>query len=178
MPDELAWTHPVMVADLPEQGIDLELVPEETNRASLARHAGVLAVPRLVARLNLVPEGRGGAMVEGTLEATVRQACVVSLEPFDQAIVEPISLRFVPAERLTSDRAGAIDAGQAGAPDPLIGGKIDLAAVVAEFLALAIDPYPCKPGAVFTPPPESEAAGRPTAFAALEKLKAGKDKKG
>jgi hypothetical protein len=178
MRDEFAWTHPIRVADLPEEGVELELVPAETERASLARHVDVLAVPRLVVRLKLRADGRGGAAVEGMLEATVRQSCVVSLDPFEQAIVEPIMVRFAPAKISRSDKAGAVDAEEAGAPDPLIGGRIDLAAVVAEFLALAVDPYPRKQGAVFIPPAEDEAAGRPTAFAALEKLKAGKDKKG
>jgi hypothetical protein len=178
MHDEPVWTHPIRVADLSEEGVEIELVPTETDRSSLARHVDVLAVSRLVARMKLRSDGRGGAAVEGMLEATVRQSCVVSLEPFEQAIVEPISVRFAPAAPSTAVGAGAGDADVAGAPDPLIGGRIDLAAVVAEFLVLAVDPYPRKPGAVFIPPAESAAAGRPTAFAALEKLKAGKDKKG
>ena len=58
-------------------------------------------------------------------------------------------------------------------PDPLVNGAVDLAAVVAEFLALAVDPYPRKPGAVFSPPVEPGGQGS-SPFAELEKLKPGK----
>jgi hypothetical protein len=43
--------------------------------------------------------------------------------------------------------------------------------VVAEFLVLGIDPYPRKPGEVFTPPEPAGDAKRDNPFAALEKLK-------
>ena len=178
MAEELSWTHPIVVADLPEEGIDLEIVPDDENRAALARHAGVLAVPSLTARLDVKPDGRGGVTVEGTLEATVRQTCVVTLEPFDNAIAQAISVRFAPAESAMPERAGAIEAGEDNLPDPLIGGRLDVAAVIAEFLVLAVDPYPRKPGAVFVPPAAGAAADRPTAFAALAKLKQRADKKG
>lgn len=178
MAGELSWTHPIVVAELPEEGIDLELVPDDESRAALARHVGVLAVPRFSARLSVKPDGRGGAMVEGAMEATVRQTCVVTLEPFDNAIAEAISARFVPAKNSMPERSGAIEAGKDDPPDPLIGGRLDVAAVIAEFLILAVDPYPKKPGAVFIPPAEGEAAEQPTAFAALAKLKRRADKKG
>jgi uncharacterized metal-binding protein YceD (DUF177 family) len=165
------------VADLPEAGVEVELEPDEASRAALARHVDVLSVPALVARLRLQPDGRGGATVEGVLEGRVRQSCVVTLEPFDNPIRETISLRFVPVELLESQAAGDLGAGDTVAPDPLVGGKLDLAGVVAEFLSLAVDPYPRKPGAVFTPPAEEGGAERSSAFAALAKLKARPGKK-
>ncbi|CAN2532162.1 hypothetical+protein [Methylocapsa aurea] len=44
------------------------------------------------------------------------------------------------------------------APDPLVDGRIDLGAIVAEFFALALDPYPRKPGACFAPPVDTTEA--------------------
>jgi hypothetical protein len=173
MPEPLSWTHPIRAADLPEEGVEIELAPDDESRAALARNVDALAVPALIARLRLLPDGRGGATVEGTLEATVRQTCVVTLEPIDNAIAEPVALRFAPEPEV----ARSLEAGEANPPDPLIGGRIDLARVVAEFLALAVDPYPRRPGAVFTPPASEAAAGRASAFAALEKLMPQHDKK-
>ena len=48
---------------------------------------------------------------------------------------------------------------------------IDLGAIATEFLILAIDPYPRKPGAVFQSPSAGEPAAHP--FAALAALKKG-----
>lgn len=175
MGEALSWTHPIVVAHLPEEGIDLDLAPDEASRKKLAQQVGVLAMPAVTARVRVRPDGSGGAAVEGVLEATVRQACVVTLELFDNAIVETIAVRFAPKKAMIT--AATIEAEVDGDADPLIDGKLDLAAVVAEFLALAIDPYPRRPGAVFSPPVQEEASDLASAFAALAKLKAPSDEK-
>ena len=52
-------------------------------------------------------------------------------------------------------------------PDPIVDGKVDLGALAAEFLALALDPYPRKPGAEFAAP---EVAEPDSPFAELARL--------
>ena len=172
MTEAFVWKLPVPVAELPAQGRDYELIPDSAERESLARRAGVKAVPAFSANLQVVPDGRGGASVDGALRASVTQTCVVTLEEFDNLIEEPISVRFAPPETITGDPDGLVDIDGDDPPDPLVGGALDLAAVVGEFLALAVDPYPRKPGAVFEPPAEP-SAGKGSPFAALEKLKDG-----
>jgi hypothetical protein len=175
--EEFTWKFKVTLSDLPPGGAEFELVPDEAVREMLAQRAGVLAVPRLVARLHVRPEGKSGAAVDGTLEATVRQTCVVSLEPFENQIEEPISLRFAPAERLDTDAPQVIEVGGEDPPEPLFDGKLDLAEVVAEFLTLSVDPYPRRPGVEFVPPGEGDAGKELSAFSALEKLKLDKNGK-
>jgi len=173
MTDDLGWTFPVAVAELTEDGADFELAPDERIRTALARHVGVLAVPQLTAHLHVQPDGRGGAEVAGPLQATVRQTCVVTLEPFDNPINEEISIRFAPADTIAPETDGLVDLEAEDPPDALVDGTLDLAAVVAEFLALSIDPYPRKPGAVFSQPEAGESDRKSSPFAALEKLKGG-----
>jgi uncharacterized metal-binding protein YceD (DUF177 family) len=177
MADEIDWHVPVTVSDLPPDGADFELAPEESVRAMLAERAGVVAVPSLMARLHVQPEGKAGVAVDGTLAATVRQVCVVTLEPFDNRIDEKIALRFVPAESMAVELPHVIEAGAEEPPEPLVDGKLDLASVVAEFLTLSVDPYPRKPGAVFSPPGDGDGEKESSAFAALAKLKLDKDVK-
>jgi uncharacterized metal-binding protein YceD (DUF177 family) len=167
---EPAWSHPLAIADLPPEGTALKLVPGEKERAALAHHAGVLAVPALVADVQATPDGNGGVVVEGDLVATVRQTCVVSLEPFDNAVNEHIALRFLPES--AADFAIAEDGGdERDAADVIRDGVVDLGALVAEFLALGVDPYPRRPGAVFTPPDAAAEHEASSPFAALAKLK-------
>ena len=168
MAETLRWSHPIVVADLPPEGIEVELVPDAETRAALARHVGVLAVPELLARFKITPDGLGGAEVRGNLAATVQQTCVVTLEPFDNPVAEPITVRFAPA---VSPLARSVEVREEDQPDPLVGGGFDLAAVTTDSLALAIDPYPRKPGAVFEPPAEGARGAGESAFAALGKLK-------
>ena len=172
MTDVLAWKFPVSVAELPEDGRDFELAPDETEREALARHVGVNAVPNLSASVHVEPDGRGGASVDGVLRATVTQTCVVTLDEFDNQIEEAISIDFAPPEAIAGDADGLIEIDDSDPPDPLVNGEIDLAAVVGEFLALAVDPYPRKPGAVFDAPSEPSGS-KDSPFAALEQLKDG-----
>jgi uncharacterized metal-binding protein YceD (DUF177 family) len=168
---EPVWSHPLIVADIPEEGEDLTLVPDEETRAALARFSNVIAVPKLSAQLHLQPDGAGGAVVTGELDALVRQTCVVSLEPFDNKLREEIALRFAPEGAAAAKADPDIDMEEADPSDAIKNGMIDLGAMVSEFLVLGIDPYPRKPGAVFTPPAAAsgEEANKP--FAALAKLK-------
>ena len=166
---EPAWSHPLAVADLPPEGAVLKLVAGEKERAALARHVGVLAVPALAAKVKVTPDGKGGVAVEGDLVATVRQTCVVSLEPFDNAVNEHIALRFLPESAAAF--AAEDDGDERDPADVIRGGVVDLGMLVAEFLALGIDPYPRRPGAVFVPPDAAAAHEVSSPFAALAKLK-------
>ena len=177
MAEEFDWKFPVTLSNLPPRETAFELVPDEAARAWLARRAGVPAIPRLIARLKVQPEGREGAAVQGSIEATVRQTCVVTLESFDNEIHEPIALRFEPAEAVAARPPQAEEVVGEDPPEPLTDGTLDLAAVVAEFLILSIDPYPRRPGAVFSPPGAAEGGKEPSPFAALANLKLGPDGK-
>lgn len=170
MKPAVAWTHPVVIAELPEEGAEFRLEPDEAARAELGKFTGVIAVPRLTATFQVRPSADGGAAVEGMLDATVTQQCGVSLEPFDNKVSEAISLQFAPEGVSAPAAALPEDELDLDPPDTLENGTLDLAAVAAEFLALGIDPYPRKPGATFQPPEEGAKA---SAFAVLEKLKRG-----
>ena len=108
--------------------------------------------------------------VTGRVTANVGQNCVVTLEPLETAIDEPIEVLFAPVPDEGTDaheeRRRKTDE---ELPEPLIEGTIDLGAIACEFLILGIEPYPRKPGVEFTPP-EPEPDG-PHPFAALAALK-------
>lgn len=167
--DGRAWSYPLVVAEIPPEGAVLKLAPGEAERAALARHAGVLAVPSLNVDLKILPDGKGGLAITGDLAATVRQNCVVSLDPFDNEVKEQISLRFLPESATASARANDEDEGDEPV-EVIQGGIIDLGALAAEFLALGVDPYPRRPGALFAPVTGDEGAAS-SPFAALAKLK-------
>ena len=171
----IPWSVPVRRDDVPDIGLHLDLVADEATRAAVANVAGVRGLPRLVATFDLSRAG-GGLKVSGEVEASVEQSCVVTLEPMTSELREPIDLAFVPprAEEPADETDEAIDPG-VDEPEPLVDGVADLGVVATEFLLLAIDPYPRKPGAVFEPPPSEDAGGHP--FAALAALKKTPDKK-
>lgn len=166
---EFSRTWPIDA--LPEGPVGAEA--DAGERAALARRYDVPEVRSLRFRATVRP-WRGGAIVEGEVEAGLVQTCVITLEPVETELRDRFVRRFLPEDRL-----GGYDPGDLDAPDPLPD-ALDLGEVAAEAAALAIDPYPRKPGATFegrvvAPPgaePLDDEAARP--FAGLAALKNGK----
>ena len=147
---------------VPSRGMDVDVQASEAERAALASRFDLLGLPALGAEVSVRP-GMGGVWtVAGRLRAEVVQACVVTLDPVPQSIDETFEVRFA------AGAAGSPDDPEA--PEPLEGDTIDVGAIVADHLSLALDPFPRAPGATFEPAAEP-ADARPNPFAALEQLK-------
>ena len=163
---EHPWTVPIRVDDVPDTGRRVELSADESVRTALAEAAGVNALTRLDATFDLTRRGRTRLHVVGGVTATVRQTCVITLEPISNEVNERIDLVFAPADAPAAEEV-PIEA--ADPPEPIVDGVVDLGAVATEFLILGIDPYPRKPGAVFEVPQTADRETTP--FAALAALK-------
>ncbi|MGE0426145.1 MAG: DUF177 domain-containing protein [Reyranellaceae bacterium] len=157
-------SRPVRLDRVPSRGLDVDVQASEAERTALAGRFELLGLPALSAAVSVKP-GMGGVWtVSGRLRAEVVQACVVTLEPVPQSIDEAFEVRFA------AGAGAAAGADDPDAPEPLEGDIIDVGAVVADHLSLALDPFPRAPGATFEPAPEP-ADARPNPFAALEQLK-------
>jgi hypothetical protein len=168
------WSAPVALHEVSETGRHVELVADEATRAAVAQAIGLRALPRLAASFDVARQGREGLHVTGRILATVGQTCVVTLEPIDSEIEETVDIAFAPeAAPELSDEAGSGRSRVAAedAPEPLVGGVVDLGMVATEFLALGIDPHPRKSGAEFSAPAAGDDTPKP--FAALAALKKG-----
>ena len=164
--DEPLWSAPVTVEDIPETGLHAEIEAPARARERLAEIAGLRELSQLAATFDLTKTG-SRVHVVGQLRALVGQTCVVTLEPIEDRVVEPIDLTFAPVSAVEPDNAGETSAKEP--PEPIVNGVIDLGAVASEFLMLGIDPYPRKDGAQFVPPKADRDGTHP--FAALEALK-------
>ena len=170
------WRVPVAVLQIPQDGLHRDLDADEAVRKAMAELAGVREVSSVHASFDVMPKSGGRFHVAGNVRARVGQTCVVTLDPIENDIDEPIDLMFAPPEQIPHlsdlvDDAAADGAETPDPPEPIEGGVIDLGRVATDALFLAIDPYPRKPDAVFehdvTP---SDPEDHP--FAALKALKA------
>jgi len=175
------WSVPVRRADVPETGRHFDLAADAAVRAAIARLAGVVEVPQLAASFDVTLQARGGLRVQGQVSAIVTQTCVITVEPIDNAIEEPVDLVFMPPSAAARSapiggEATEVEVPAEDEPELLLGDTLDLGVIATEFLMLGIDPYPRKPDAVFEAPATPDNPGRP--FAALAALKdsAGKKK--
>ena len=163
------WSMPVAVDDIPETGLHIEVEAPVEVREQLVKLANLRDLSRLSAVFDLTRRG-GGVHVAGQVKARVGQTCVVTLEPLENDLDEPIDLLFAPSLHAAAKDDGADHkAGDEEPPEPLIDGKVDLGAIATEFLLLGIDPYPRKAGAEFAAAKTADDSARP--FAALEALK-------
>jgi hypothetical protein len=171
---EQIWRVPARLDEVPESGRQVHLVADESVRAAAARVAGVIAIPRLEAVLDLIRRGRDGLHVKGNVSATVRQSCVVTLEPIENEVDEAVDVAFA-AQATRPGTETEIVVGTPEPPEPLVEGVADLGAIAIEFLLLGIDPYPRKSGAVFEAPATADIAAA-SPFAALGTLKPDRDR--
>ena len=163
------WSVPVAVDDIPETGLHIEAEAPAEVRAQLVKLANLRDLPHLSAVFDLTRRG-GGVHVAGQVKARVGQTCVVTLEPLENDLDEPINVLFAPPlDGAAKDDGADHKAGDEEPPEPLIEGKVDLGAIATEFLLLGIDPYPRKAGAEFAAVKTADDSARP--FAALEALK-------
>ena len=165
------------VSDVPGAGSTVKLKATPDERAALAALLKLPEIKRLEATLVLKPWGREGLSVTGELFADVVQICGVTLEPFEAEVNEEIETRYA-ADEAPREEGGEHEA-DLNAPDPLVNGSADLGALVAEHLALGLDPYPRKPGieeaAASEPRESATSTHRP--FAGLDQLVAQARKK-
>jgi uncharacterized metal-binding protein YceD (DUF177 family) len=103
--------------------------------------------------------------VSGAFDVELVQVCVVTLEPFKAHLIDKVEGLFAPPAFF---RGGAhenhVDEGDAEGPERIVNGMIDLGEFVAQHIALALDPYPRKPGATFEAgAPTTGAGGKPFA---------------
>lgn len=170
-------SRPVEVSAIGPGGVERRITATEAERAALATAYGLQEVRSLTADLAAMPKPGGMIAVEGRVTADIVQTCVVSLAPVEQAIDEPVAIRYAPAgaDALPPAKPGAeilIDPDAEDPPDLLLGSTIDLGAVAEEHFALAIDPYPRAPDAKIPPEAgEGAAPERDSPFAVLAALR-------
>ena len=162
--------RPVEVSRIGPSGLSLAIEADAAERERLARRLGLSELRRLHADVALQPRGAGIALT-ATWVAEVVQDCVVTLDPVESKLGDTFELAFGPAEEPEAGAEIELDLEVADPPEPIEGGRIDVGEAVVEHLALAIDPYPRKPGVEFEAPAEEDETND-NPFAALRGLKA------
>lgn len=145
-------SFPVNVARLPQRGMPVTIDADEAQRTELARTHGLIAVDALHAEVMVTSWKRNGVKISGRVTGSIRQECVVTLEPLEAGVDEEIEAVFLPEDSKLG-REGFHEGGEIlldpdgpDSPDTFRGDSIDVGALVEEFFGLGIDPYPRKEG--------------------------------
>jgi len=184
MTDPLPLAQVYNLARLGTAGDVVQVIADETQRAAIARWAGVLSLENFSAQVEirkLAPTRFGFSYA---LKADVTQACVVTLDPVPAHLEHCFSreLEFTgqtarrkPAQSRSEPESVSevvLDSLEDEGPEQIESLHYDLAAALLEEFVLALEPYPRRPGVAFAPPSDGlEPPESP--FAVLKGLKSG-----
>ena len=148
-------------------GVQRRLTPDADAIKRIVRALDLQALDAFDVDINLVPTVSGWRL-EGRVVADAVQTCGLTLEPLPVHIDRKFSVQMVEATEREDDEEGEIDLElDDDSPDQIEDGRLDLGQYAVEQLALSLDPFPRKPGAVFEQPKEP---GEISPFAVLKAL--------
>jgi uncharacterized metal-binding protein YceD (DUF177 family) len=163
---------------------------DERTRQLLAKRYGIESIDRLSGEVSLRRESDGMTIVaSGHFTADVTQACVTTLEPVKDRIAETFEGWFLDESQAASftralKRKLEVEAGdmplednespiaeEHDEPETIVGGQIEIGELVAQYLSLALNPYPHSEEARAQGPVGDEASlKKPSPFAVLKDL--------
>ena len=138
----------IAAEDVGPLGLALAFEANAEERAALARRLDLVSLEALAAQLRFEPadEVDGAIRVTGSIRAELTQRCVVTLEPVPRTLSASISVLYAPLPAEQPGHEVEVLAEDEEA-EPLPEDGIDVGEVVAEHLALLLDPYPRHPDA-------------------------------
>ncbi len=163
----------LVAAKLPKTGTTVQLSADGPALAALADHLSASRMESFSAEVTLRPAAMGRYVAEGEVSARLWRTCVVTLEDFPADVSVPIEAVFADEERLPAATRAEVERtlDDEDPPEPLDDGAVDVGALAVEFLSLALEPFPRKPGAEL--PMSEEPPARENPFAALAALAPG-----
>lgn len=167
------FSHPLNLEDMGSGVRTYRLSAEPNQLAYIAEVLKVDGVLNFTARLNVKFSRKAHRIdVDGVVEADVEQTSVISLERFTKHYAPEFSMFFDTelTEKQLKEMSFDFDE---EVPDIVEGGKIDLADIAMEQLALVLDDFPRRDGEVFEFKSEfdEETTAKPNPFAVLSALK-------
>ena len=160
-------SRPTDVNNVPPAGKHVHVRATAEECAALAKDFGLAGIGSLSPPMTLTGTVEG-VHVAGEVKAEITQICVATLDPFDSTIEREFEVDFAKPSGMPPEPPTEMH--EYEPPDEIVNGNIDLGAVMAEFLALGLDPYPRKPGVDFDFKDDGDVRDSP--FAALNVMKA------
>jgi uncharacterized metal-binding protein YceD (DUF177 family) len=155
---DFEFSRTVKVDSIPPSGLSKRIEATESEREKLAKRFDIVSVESLSAEITLESGNANTRIyVSGTLSADITQECSVSAEDVKNHIQDNFEAWFVDHKGVTSlqkirdekDRLDDADEhemrDESEDPEEVKNGQIDIGEVTAQYLALAIDPYPRAP---------------------------------
>lgn len=145
MPEDTPPSGLLRLSHLKRRATAFEIVPDAPARRVLSEVLGLLDLRKLRLSGQIAAEGAHDWLLTATLGATVVQPCVVTLDPVTTRIDEPVTRRYSP-DADTPAPGEEVEMPEDDTLEPLPE-VLDLHALLAEALALALPQFPRGDGA-------------------------------
>ena len=166
---EPEFSRPFLTDRLGASAITETLLASPAECAALTKRLGLVELSQLSATVTLERTLGGLIHVTGRFTADVVQTCVVTMVTFPSHFEDGFVLDFGNAPAEFGDEI-EVDPDY-DPPEPIDDGIIDLGELVAQYLALTLDPYPRAPGATLDPAWSGMDVADMSPFAILKNLK-------
>lgn len=165
------FSYPLQIDELKQGEQSYKLCANKEQLETLAEILQVPAVNNFVADIHLMFQKKQGKLdVYGVVKANLGLVSVISLDKFNKDYEADFKILYDTTAKYediyTDDEDIELDV-----PDIIIDGKINLADIAIEQLALVMDDYPRKEGETFDEVIEDNSPVKNNPFAVLEKLK-------
>lgn len=156
--DATGFSRPFQVGEITEEGRPFTATASPAECRALASRFGLVAVMELTVDGSVRRKARRTRYhLSGHLRARVVQTCVVTLEPVEAQLDVPLEADYATDLRDEWGEQGdqppgaeiVLSLADGDAPEPIVGGVLDVGEAAAQELALALDPFPRAPGAGF-----------------------------
>lgn len=165
------FSYEIIVSELSLKENIYNFSADKSDLAYLASLLDVEGVLYFDAKISVkVDKKKNILTVNGVVSSEVVLKSVISLENFSKEYKLPFEVKYDMSAK-PEDFDGVEFDLEEEVLDVIVGGKIDLADLAIEQLALCLDEYPRKEGEVFEFESEFDVDDKPNPFNVLEKLK-------
>jgi uncharacterized metal-binding protein YceD (DUF177 family) len=141
MNNAVEFSRPQATDKIGGEAIDVSIEADEAERAALGRRFDLCSFDHFAAFLTLCrSEKTGWLEVKGRFQASLSQQCVVSLEPVKVELDVSVMAMF--SDKSADVSAVDIDVDMEDPPEPIKNNSIDVGELIAQQLAVSLDPYP------------------------------------
>ncbi len=138
--------HPIIIDELRGAEKKYTITTSTKQNQHIAQILKVVSIKELSATIYLRQQNNY-ITIDGSIKTTIEQESVISLDVFDKK--HNIDFNMLFDKSLNYQKQRELENEGKDAPDIIINGKIDLADIIIEQIALNLDEYPKKPNEVF-----------------------------
>jgi len=144
--DLFELSRSLKIDGIPRAGIEEKIIAKPSERDALAIRLNIISLKRFETIITVEHEKANMFSVKGGIYAELSQKCIVTLEKVNETIRDNFDILMAPDYILKKQNNENIELEEV---EPIYNGVMDLGEIATQYLAMSINQYPRKEGAVW-----------------------------